>query len=687
MEESGHKVERVIIAYEWGRTAKGDPIPRPHNVEAEISTEILTPAEIATIEECGNATLVLSSRGTLYASGSNKYGILGLPDKSLQDESKELEEIKFEKTSISDISVGSKHVLALTPEGKVYSWGSNNYGQIGKQNQPKPKSLERGLEEQAVPIGEAKNKVVSTPVQIAFDSPISEILAIENSSYALDEQGTVWSWGREQYIGRASGETMEENDDGDMMKVPANHIPRKVKIVNQEGTMLKIRHIARKGKKIVAYLEGDTPEKSETSIVEAPSEGSRADISKYPDSSYLKPSIVQEKKPGEESSMMESGIRDKVNKSKIIRKQREAEHEQAEYNILKELIAECKLDVIKPLMAFQRDLQERVDDFDNFTENPFGDILDDDDKKNATGLANLRKKPLHIDLKKGISELELIYRNFNELKAKYTNDINEIEGNRYSEILHFLLRNLEDSIKLRKLALLAFKLHGYHLRLKHKNVLSLASSSLLNEWDSVTELSKRMKDILGECEYITKRFSSLQGELNKAYDDKVNSLVSRTAYHMIDTTYSECQAWKYMNIIGQYAVIYRIGYENFHSVSEKMARLYGMYTELKKGDACQVSQAYKTAVVSAEQKAIIEKGRTHIISTNELIIEAKSEICISGRGEDISHKQILAQAYEILVDSAILRIAYYDLFLSYYDQLVKTQGVKQANATTNITGK
>eukprot|EP00826_Nyctotherus_ovalis_P022094 TRINITY_DN17236_c0_g1_i7.p1 TRINITY_DN17236_c0_g1~~TRINITY_DN17236_c0_g1_i7.p1 ORF type:complete len:137 (-),score=38.67 TRINITY_DN17236_c0_g1_i7:83-448(-) len=109
--------------------------------------------------------------------------------------------------------------------------------------------------------------------------------------------------------------------------------------------------------------------------------------------------------------------------------------------------------------------------------------------------------------------------------------------------------------------------------------------------------------------------------------------------------------------------------------------LYGMYSELKKGDVYQVAQAYKTAVASAAQKVIIEKGRSHIISTNDQIIMAKPEICVDGIDGEGMHKRILSQAYEILVDSAILRIAYYDLFLSYYDQLVRTQGLKQANAT------
>ena len=675
MEDSGVKFESIVIAYEWGRTAKGDPISRPHNVLADISTELLNPGEITAIEECGDATIILS-KGKLYTSGSNKYGMLGLPDLKLLDETKEYKEVKFEKTSITDISVGSKHILALTKEGKVYSWGSNNYGQIGKSNEPKAKNADKEMEGQSATKAETKIKVVPVPVHIPFDQPISEILAIENSSYVLDEQGEVWSWGREQYIGRASGETMEENDDGDMVKVPANHVPRRVKIVDQKGSLMKVRHMARKGKKVIAFLEGDAKVKDEEM-----SEESKNESRKYGDDNlYPKFSVM---KGDEGSSAVEPNVRQGANKSRTMKKQREIEHEQAEYNMLKELIFECKTKVMEPLMSFQKDLQEKVDNFNNFVENPFGGLLSDDNNKSGSGLTGLKKKPLHIDMKKGIAELDVITRDFNEIKKRYMGDIVEVEGNRYNEILNFLLKNLEDTIKLRKLALLAFKLHGYHLRLKHKNVLSLASSTLLNEWANISELTKRMKEILGECEYITKRFSSLQGEFNKAYDDKVDSLVSRTAFHIIDTTYSECQAWKYTNIMGEYAVIYKTGYENFYSISEKMERLYGMYTELKKGDVYQIAQAYKTAVASAAQKAIIEKGRSHIISTNDQIISAKSEICVEGIDGEPLHRRILVQAYEILVDSAILRIAYYDLFLSYYDQLVRTQGLKQANVATS----
>eukprot|EP00826_Nyctotherus_ovalis_P022098 TRINITY_DN17236_c0_g2_i6.p1 TRINITY_DN17236_c0_g2~~TRINITY_DN17236_c0_g2_i6.p1 ORF type:complete len:679 (+),score=242.60 TRINITY_DN17236_c0_g2_i6:186-2222(+) len=672
MEDSAIKIDPILIAYEWGRSDKGDPISRPHGMLVKITTEALDPGSIEAIEECGEAMLVLTDKGTLYTCGSNRHGILGIPELNLQASSKELREVKFEKSSITEISVGARHVLALTREGKVYSWGSNNCGQIGKPNEPKQKNLESLGDEQAAPMSEVKNKTVSVPAYIHFDLPISKILAVDNSSYALDEQGQIWSWGREQYIGRASGTTEELNEDGDKVTVAANHVPRRVNIMDLNGVPIKIKHMVRKGKKVMAFLEGNTLEKSVDE--EAHSEESKGEALKQP-ASFLKP--VQGR--GDDiSAVFEDTTQ---NKSRVLKKKREVEHEQAEYNLLKELIFECKVRVIEPMMAFQKELQERVDDFNNFVENPFGEVLNDDNSKNADGLAGLKKKPLHIDMKKGTADLDIIFRDFNEIKKRYASNISEVEGNRYSEILFFMLRNMEDSIKLRKLALLAFKLHGYHLRLKHKNVLSLASSSLLNEWSNISELTKRMKDILGECEYITKRFTSLQGELNKAYDDKVNSVVSRTAYHMIDTTYSECQAWKYVNIIGEYAVIYRTGYDNFYSISEKMERLYGMYSELKKGDVYQVAQAYKTAVASAAQKVIIEKGRSHIISTNDQIIMAKPEICVDGIDGEGMHKRILSQAYEILVDSAILRIAYYDLFLSYYDQLVRTQGLKQANAT------
>ncbi|MCI8620535.1 MAG: hypothetical protein HFJ50_01605 [Clostridia bacterium] len=67
--------------------------------------------------------------------GNNKKGTLGngTNDDSLEPVQVRIDENTF-LTNVIKISVGANHVLALTSEGKVYAWGENNLGQLGKSD-------------------------------------------------------------------------------------------------------------------------------------------------------------------------------------------------------------------------------------------------------------------------------------------------------------------------------------------------------------------------------------------------------------------------------------------------------------------------------------------------------------------------------------------------------------------------
>src|SRR3990170_4641471 len=71
------------------------------------------------------------------------------------------------------IAAGAFHTLALKPDGLVWSWGKNEYGQLGD--------------------GSIKNKL--SPVQVKH---LSSIIAIDGGAWhslALKSDGTVWAWG------------------------------------------------------------------------------------------------------------------------------------------------------------------------------------------------------------------------------------------------------------------------------------------------------------------------------------------------------------------------------------------------------------------------------------------------------------------------------------------------------------
>ncbi len=83
---------------------------------------------------CGReSSLVATNQGSLYAFGSNNRCQLGIElDESTTAHPYPTKiEYFHSKISWKQISMGAEHTCALTNDGKVYVWGSNEDGQCG----------------------------------------------------------------------------------------------------------------------------------------------------------------------------------------------------------------------------------------------------------------------------------------------------------------------------------------------------------------------------------------------------------------------------------------------------------------------------------------------------------------------------------------------------------------------------
>lgn len=88
---------------------------------------------------CGHShTLLLAQSGELFAMGHNGKGQLGLADKHLEFSTAPLliQELKNLKVTIKQIACGAFHNLLLSRDGKVFSWGSNSFGECGHTLHP-----------------------------------------------------------------------------------------------------------------------------------------------------------------------------------------------------------------------------------------------------------------------------------------------------------------------------------------------------------------------------------------------------------------------------------------------------------------------------------------------------------------------------------------------------------------------
>ena len=95
--------------------------------------------QVVTAAACGYHSMAVTSEGDLYTWGLNNYGQLGQSSRKDQTTSKIPQLVQFTKASesaskkekVKSVACGSWHSVAVTSEGELYSWGRCDMGQLG----------------------------------------------------------------------------------------------------------------------------------------------------------------------------------------------------------------------------------------------------------------------------------------------------------------------------------------------------------------------------------------------------------------------------------------------------------------------------------------------------------------------------------------------------------------------------
>ena len=104
--------------------------------------------KIESISTGKNFSILLSTNGICYGIGSNDMGELGLENKNIKfcELPEEIELLSRFNERIIQVRCGFKHVVCISRNGKIYSWGNNTYGQLGHINNGKNYPLHINIE-------------------------------------------------------------------------------------------------------------------------------------------------------------------------------------------------------------------------------------------------------------------------------------------------------------------------------------------------------------------------------------------------------------------------------------------------------------------------------------------------------------------------------------------------------------
>lgn len=176
-----------------------------------VPTQVVGLRDIVEVEAYGNTTYAVDVRGDVYVWGngySRKPQKLNIGEKVVScdreiliTQSKCIYELSTKKYnwSVQDaiqVVKGSNHYLALNPDGTVYAWGNNAYGQLGR--------------------GFTSNTTLGVDYVHSPDGEdiLKDIVAIKAGNYssvAVDKNGKVYTWGYNGYYQLADGTKTNRN--------------------------------------------------------------------------------------------------------------------------------------------------------------------------------------------------------------------------------------------------------------------------------------------------------------------------------------------------------------------------------------------------------------------------------------------------------------------------------------------
>ncbi|XP_072369988.1 uncharacterized protein rpgra [Scyliorhinus torazame] len=164
-EPSGEEVPDSGAVFTFGKSKFSDNVPSKFWLKNDKAVSI----------SCGDEhTAFITENGKLYIFGSNNWGQLGLGTKNTINKPTCVKALKSEKVKL--VACGRNHTLVCTEQGTVYATGDNSEGQLG--------------------LGDTEERTTFQRVEFFTNKQkIKRLAAGSNISAALTEDGNLFMWG------------------------------------------------------------------------------------------------------------------------------------------------------------------------------------------------------------------------------------------------------------------------------------------------------------------------------------------------------------------------------------------------------------------------------------------------------------------------------------------------------------
>ena len=150
------------------------------SIFSEISDDLKKNIKYFHVFDCGDSVLFVTIDDRVYGCGFNTYGWLGFGDNN--DVFSVCEVIELRNQRITRFHIGVDFVIALSNNNKLFSWGTNDYGQLG-----------RGY-------ANDENKILKPSSITMFDNvKIKQIDNDLNTITILTDDRKVYVWGNNEY--------------------------------------------------------------------------------------------------------------------------------------------------------------------------------------------------------------------------------------------------------------------------------------------------------------------------------------------------------------------------------------------------------------------------------------------------------------------------------------------------------